>query len=76
MKTVKLFVRGASQLVSLPKEFRFTGNEVYIKCIGNAVVLLPKSQNWESLIASLPKFSPDFMKERDQPEQQERGPVE
>ena len=76
MKTAKLFKNGESQAVRLPKEFRFVGEEVFIKRMGNAVVLLPKSKSWDTLIASLSKFSPDFMSEREQPPQQERESLE
>jgi antitoxin VapB len=76
MKTAKLFKNGESQAVRLPKEFRFTGDEVFIKRVGNAVVLLPKSQCWDTLIASLSKFSDDFMTDREQPAQQERESFE
>jgi antitoxin VapB len=53
----------------LPKEFRFEGTEVYIKKIGNAVVLLPTTDSWQPLIQSLELFTEDFMSERNQPEQ-------
>lgn len=68
MKTAKLFRNGDSQAVRLPKEFRFDGTEVLIKRVGNAVVLLPRTHSWDSLIASLEKFPNDFMAERGQPE--------
>ena len=42
MDSAKLFYNGRSQAVRLPKEFRFEGEEVYIKKIGSAVVLMPK----------------------------------
>lgn len=67
MKTAKLFRNGDSQAVRLPKEFRFEGEEVFIKRVGDAVVLLPKSRSWASLVESLDKFPADFMAERDQP---------
>ena len=67
MKTAKLFKNGESQAVRLPKEFRFRGSEVLIQRVGDAVVLLPKSKSWDTLIGSLPKFSADFMDVRDQP---------
>ncbi len=67
MKTAKLFRNGESQAVRLPKEFRFDGQEVFIKRVGDAVVLLPKSRSWASLVESLDKFPADFMSERDQP---------
>ena len=66
MKTAKLFRNGQSQAVRLPKEFRFEGDEVWIKRVGNGVLLLPTTQSWESLLGSLDKFSDDFMETRDQ----------
>jgi len=67
MKTAKLFQNGKSQAVRLPKEFRLEGQEVYIKQTGNVVQLIPMTGSWDSLLASLDKFSPDFMAERVQP---------
>ena len=72
MKTAKLFQNGRSQAVRLPKEFRFTGNEVFIKKQGNAVVLIPTLDPWNSLIDSLDLFSDDFMESREQPQEQIR----
>lgn len=73
MKKAKLFLNGHSQAVRLPKEFRFQGKEVFIKKIGNAVILIPTVNPWESLINSLGKFSKDFMSTRDQLKQQKRN---
>jgi antitoxin VapB len=67
MKSAKLFKNGESQAVRLPKEFRFSGEEVFIKRVGNAVVLLPKARSWDTLLESLEKFPPDFMTNRGQP---------
>jgi antitoxin VapB len=67
MKTAKLFKNGESQAVRLPKEFRFAGNEVFIKRVGDAVVLLPKAKSWDTLIESLAKFPADFINDREQP---------
>jgi antitoxin VapB len=72
MKTAKLFQNGQSQAVRLPKEFRFEGDEVFIKRSGNAVVLIPANQSWDVLMGSLDKFSEDFRTDRNQPEQQIR----
>lgn len=41
METAKLFKHGGSQAVRLPKEFRFSGAEVFIEKHGDAVVLRP-----------------------------------
>lgn len=72
MKIAKLFQNGHSQAVRLPKEFRFEGTEVYVKKIGNAVLLLPYDDPWQPLLESLDKFSEDFMQERNQPISQTR----
>ena len=72
MKTAKLFKNGESQAVRLPKEFRFAGDEVFIKRVGSAVVLLPKAKSWETLIESLSKFPADFMRDREQPVEVDR----
>ena len=75
MKTAKLFQNGQSQAVRLPKEFRFEGDEVFIKRTGNVVMLIPTAHSWDALLSSLDKFTPDFMPERNQPDQQEREDV-
>ena len=72
METAKLFQNGQSQAVRLPKEFRFQGDEVYIKKIGNAVILLPLDNPWQTWLESLDLFTADFMETRNQPQQQER----
>ena len=75
MNTAKIFKNGKSQAVRLPKEFKFLGNEVYIKRIGRNVLLIPKDNPWESLISSLDQFSEDFMNERKQPPTESREGV-
>ena len=71
MKTAKLFKNGESQAVRLPKEFRFEGEEVFIKRAGSAVVLFPKAKSWDVLLQSLDRFPPDFMNDRQQPDEAE-----
>ena len=70
MRTAKLFKNGRSQAVRLPKEFRFEGTQVFIKKVGNMVVLIPEQDSWQTLFDSLEQFSDDFMESRNQPEQQ------
>ncbi len=72
MKTAKLFKNGESQAVRLPKEFRFAGEEVFIKRAGNAVVLFPKAKSWDVLLESLDRFPADFMQDREQPGEAEQ----
>ena len=63
METAKLFSNGQSQAVRLPKAYRFSGTEVYVKKIGNTVMLFPKDQEWETFLEGLNSFSDDFMSE-------------
>ena len=53
METAKLFRNGQSQAVRIPKEFRFEGTEVFIKKIGNAILLVPYREPWQTLFDSL-----------------------
>ena len=73
MQTAKLFNNGGSQAVRLPKEFRFSGSDVYFKKYQDIVMLLPKESPWTSLVDSLDRFSSDFMDERNQPDQQQKA---
>ncbi|MGA8054219.1 MAG: type II toxin-antitoxin system VapB family antitoxin [Burkholderiales bacterium] len=72
METAKLFMTGRSQAVRLPKDYRFEGTEVFIKRVGEAVVLLPQESGWDILERSLGEFEPGFRMEREQPERQQR----
>jgi antitoxin VapB len=66
MKIAKLLKNDDNQTVVLPKEFQFDGNEVYIKKIGNTIVLISKENPWQTLFDSLELFSGDFMETREQ----------
>jgi antitoxin VapB len=73
MQTAKLFQNGRSQAVRLPKEYQFSGVDVYIQKVGDSVVLFPKEKLWETFLHGLNTFTDDFMAEgRDQPPMQER----
>ena len=54
MFIAKLFTNGKSQAVRLPKEYRFTGNEVGGARVVEMVVLYPKGRAWEVFVASEP----------------------
>jgi antitoxin VapB len=73
MQTARLFVNGRSQAVRLPKEYQFTGKDVYIQKVGEAVILFPVDKEWEVFLHGLNIFSADFMSEgRLQEKDQER----
>ena len=63
-QTAKLFMNGRSQAVRLPKEYRFEGDEVFIRKEGDRVVLSPKPKSWHLFFKDTPLPSEDFMTER------------
>jgi antitoxin VapB len=67
MNIARISSDGIHQIVILPEDFHITGTEVYIKKLGNTIILIAKDNPWQSLIDSLDQFSEDFMTTRDQP---------
>jgi antitoxin VapB len=55
LKTAKIFANGRSQAVRLPAEFRFEGNEVYIRRdeANGDVILSQKKANWDAFFEAL-----------------------
>ena len=66
MDTAKLFKNGRSQAVRLPKKYRFSGDQVFLRKFGNGVILMPEEKTWDSLVESVELFSDDFLEDRDQ----------
>ena len=75
MQTAKIFMNGKSQAVRLPKEFRFEGDEVVVKKVGDAVMLFPKQYRAATLKEALDELEPQFQLEREQPKEQQRRDV-
>ena len=73
MDTAKIFANGRSQAVRLPKEYRFDENDVFIKKIGDVVMLIPRDKVWKTFRNSFSKFSDDLLLERDYEIPQERN---
>ena len=61
MMTAKVFQNGRSQAIRLPKECRFSSDEVMVNKIGEIVILLPKHNKWDSFMRAIDMFSDDFM---------------
>jgi antitoxin VapB len=72
MDTIKLFTNKKSQTVRLPKAYRIKGKEVFVTKVGDAIILIPNLGKWNTLIASLNKFSDDFIFKRIQPKLEKR----
>jgi antitoxin VapB len=60
-RTAKIFVNNRSQAVRLPKDFQFKTSEVFIRRVGEDVVLSARPADWSDYLASGPVSSDDFM---------------
>ena len=69
VRYAKLFTNGRSQAVRLPKEFRFRGDRVRVKRLGNGVLLQPATFDANKFFEAIDACGvADFMKEgREQP---------
>ena len=63
MTITRVFKSGHSQVIRLPKEFRFASSEVEICRRGNEIVLRELPNTTESVMTVLSAFSDDFMDE-------------
>lgn len=61
METAKIFKNGRSQAVRLPKEYRFSTDEVVVQRLGSSLVLTPKDKTFESFLAGVNGFTDDYM---------------
>ena len=80
-QVAKVFKSGNSQAVRLPKEFRFSVDEVEVSREGDAIILRPhpeSNRGWSSLRSALKRgVSDDFMKEgREQPAEKDRADLD
>jgi antitoxin VapB len=74
MKTASVVNNPDGQVISLPMDVRVEGDEVFVKRIGESIVLIPvRADPWRPLVESLDLFSDDFMESRQQPSSQARG---
>jgi antitoxin VapB len=72
MKRANVLQQDSHQIIKLPRSLRINSQQVFIKQVGNALVLIPSENPWQSLFDSLGNFSDDFMEIREQPELQVR----
>lgn len=70
----KVFMTGRSQAVRLPKQYRVSGESVYVKRLGEGILLLPKTEDrWKGLFTALDEFPRGFKLARDQRQRKRRG---
>ena len=64
MVKAKTFMTGRSQAIRLPKEYRFTEDEIYINKIDGVLMVVEREKLWGIFEGSLDKFTDDFMTDR------------
>ncbi len=76
MKKTKIFKSGNSLAVRLPKGYRIDTEEVYITKQDNKLIIFPEKEKWDVLFEILEELkdteTKNFLKDRNQPEPQER----
>lgn len=72
MDTIKIKYQGDKQTINLPEKYNFKEDELYIKKVGDSLVIFPKTIPFEAWFKNLNNFSDDFMNERIQPELEKR----
>jgi antitoxin VapB len=60
-RTAKIFMNNRNQAVRLPKEFQFATREVFIRKVGDEVILSPRPADWSDYLDTGPTASPEFM---------------
>ena len=60
-KTARVFMNNRSQAVRLPKEFQFSVSEVFIRKVGDEVILSPRPESWDEYLQSAPAAATDYM---------------
>jgi len=73
MTVAKVFQTGRSQAIRVPKEFRVSTSEVYLKKTREGFLVIPRDP-WEVFFEGVEELSDDFMSQgRAQPDVQERS---
>lgn len=56
----KVFTRGKSQSVCLPKGFLLDGDEVFMRQSGNSLILTPCKNSWKGFVEGFRGLIDDF----------------
>jgi antitoxin VapB len=77
-RTARVGRNNRAQIVTIPLEYRFPEGmtEVFIRKVGEDLVLSPRPQDWSTFVGSDVRASDDFMQGIDDPPAPERPPLE
>ena len=76
-RTARVGKNNRAQVVTIPLDFRFPEgmNEVFIRKVGEEIILSPRPTSWDAFLASDVRVSDDFMTGVDDMPIQERAPL-
>jgi antitoxin VapB len=76
-RTARVGKNNRAQVVTIPLEYRFPAGmkEVFIRKVGEEVVLSPRPADWSSFLASAARVSDDFISNVEDLPVQEREPA-
>jgi antitoxin VapB len=77
LQTARIGKNNRAQVVTIPLEFRFPEGmkDVYIRKVGDSIVLSPRPADWQGFLASDVCASDDFMEGVEDLPMQERAPL-
>lgn len=73
-RTARVGNNNRTQIVTIPLEYRFPEGmkEVFIRKVGNEIILSPRPKDWSAFLEAGVRVSDDFMADTDDPPLQER----
>ena len=75
-ETIEITNLSNYQEIKIPDNYKIEDNKAFIKKVGNVLYIIPYHNPWQQLIDSLDNFSDDFMETRNQPDNQDREPLD
>ena len=71
-ETIEIKQKRGIRGIIIPERLKIPEGKVYLKEVGNSLYMIPVNDPWKNMIDSLELFSPDFMNNRNQVENQQR----
>ena len=77
LRTARVGKNNRAQVVTIPLDFRFPEgmNEVFIRKVGEDIILSPRPASWDAFLMSAIRVSDDFMTGVDDLPVQDRAPL-
>jgi antitoxin VapB len=71
--TVKIDNISGKKFIKISESLKINDDKVYLKKVGDNLFVIPFHNSWQGMKDSVNQFSEDFMEDRHQSENQNRG---